>query len=207
MSQLSGIYDSDVIQPVAKIKENLSIWTTGQWSHFRIDYLEPIPPGPASTVDMVAAAGLTTLAANAAIAKRVVAILQLNDTELLHVRFEPIENVEGVIWEQSGQAKFNSRSIHARVDRNTRQRDPHLVTTTFWILGANRDMQLEVRNPMAVATPLARFIFWGYRALLSAWDFSKYPDDVKAALKVGDVEVVRKIMGATTWLPAEGRQA
>lgn len=207
MAQLSGIYDSDPIQGIAKIKENLSIWTLGQWSHFVIEYQEPMPPGPASTRDMVAAAGVTTIAAGGTLARRVVDVLQLIEMEFLHIRWEPIENVEGLVWEQAGQQKLASRNIHSRVDRRTRSWDPNLSTTTFFILGRDRDMNLEVRNPMAYALPAARFIFWGNRMILKEHDLTGLSPDDKTKLKQGDLETVRRIIGLTTWVPAEGRAA
>ncbi len=205
MPQLSGIYDSAPIQPIARIKDNLSILTLGKWEHYIIDYQEPLPPGPASQVEMVSASGATTIAANGTIQKRIVTVLQLDDLEFLHVRFEPLVPVEGLIWEQSGTEKFHAKNVHARVDRYTRQYDPYLATTTFFVLGINRDMNLEVRNPLGYALPIAPFQFWGYRMVLTAWDFTGISTSDLKALKAGNVETVRHYIGPTTWLPAEGR--
>jgi len=184
MPQLSGIYDSEPIQPVAKIKENLSIWTVGKWEHYNIDFIEPIPRSSPTMVEMVTVSGSTTIGANGTINKQVVSILQLSELEFLHLRWEPIDDVEGVLWEQAGTGKFVTRSVHARVTRFTGARDPYLATTTFFILGRDRDMNLEVRNPNPVALPQARFVFWGYRYLLTQLD---------------------KEPAVTTYLPAEGR--
>ena len=93
------------------------------------------------------------------------------------------------------------------MDSNTRQWDRHLSTTTFWVLGLNRDMNLEVRNRTAFAQPIARFIFMGYRMLLKAYDLSALTTNEKRAMTRGDKEVVAKIIGPTTWVQAEGRQA
>lgn len=226
---LSGIYDSEFIQPVARVKDNLSIWTQGKYSHYKVEYIEPMPPGPALMVEMVTASGLTTLAAGAAIAKRVVAILQLNENEFLHLRWFPLDNAEGVIWEVSGQQKFASRNVHSRVDPRIREWDPTLATTTFFILGENHDMNLEVRNPMGYATPLARFQFFGNKSILNPYDLNALAanyvaklaqentgntsyrppsaSDIAGKLREGDEETVRRIIGQTTWLPAEGRAA
>lgn len=183
MPMISGIYDGGVIAPVAKIKENLSIWTVGQWSHYQIEYIEGLPWSSPMTVEMVTASGATTIAANGTIAKQVVAILQLADHELMHLRWQPIDDMEGVLWEQSSQGRFVARAVHARVDLLTAVRDPYLATTTFFILGRNRDMNLEVRNPAPVARALARFAFFGYRYVLKP--ISQTPTH-------------------TTYLPAEG---
>lgn len=206
MPALSGIYDSAFLQPVARIKENISI-LQDKWLHYIVEYSEPIVPGPASIVEMVALAGLTSLAANATIAKRVVPILQVYSNELLHVRWFPLDNVEGVIWELAGQQKLASRNIHSRTDRRVLQWDPTLATTTFFIQGELLDMNLEVRNPMQYATPLARFVFFGNRMLLTPVDLTGLDENQKRKLGDGDKDTVRSIIGPTTWLPARGRQA
>jgi len=210
-----SIYCSGPIRPVVKIRENMSIWTGGAWEHYRAEFIEPMPRSTPLVVEMVTASGATLLAAGATIAKRVVAILQLNGLELLHLRWEPLDNVEGVLWEQSGTGRFQSRGAVARVDRNTVTRDPYLSTTTFFIIGRDRDMNLEVRNPMRYATPTARFQFWGYRYMLKAIvdeAVANLPETgpltkarARAALRAGDLDVVKRLIGATTWLPAEGR--
>jgi len=202
MFESAGIYDPGPIKPVVQIKENLSVWTLGKWEHYRVDFIEPMPRSTPMQVEMVVASGATTLAANGTIAKRVVAALQLNGDEFFHLRWEPIDNVEGVLWEQAGTGRYQGRSAMARVDRSTKLYDPYLATTTFWILGRDRDMNLEVRNPMGYATPTARFAFWGYRYLLTELEI---PQSEKAAVNRGDLDAVRRAIGATTWLPAEGR--
>lgn len=191
MPMMSGIYDGGVIAPVCKIKENISVWTVGQWSHFTVEFIEGLPWSSPMTVDMVTASGATTIAANGTIAKQVVNILQLADNELMHLRWQPLDDMEGVLWEQSSQGRFVARAVHARVDLLTAARDPNLATTTFFILGRNRDIALEVRNPQPVAKALARFVFFGYRYVLSPVD---------AATKNG-IENGRL---RTTYLPAEG---
>ena len=203
----SGIYAPGPIKPIVKIRENISVWTLNAWEHYRAEFIEPMPKGAAMTVDMVAVAGTTTLAANATIAKRLLGVLQLNAGEFLHLRWEPIDNVEGVLWEQAGQGRSISRGVQARVDRSTKGYDPYLATTTFWILGRDRDMNLEARNPMGYAIPTARFAFWGYRYILTSAVPAAASELDKAALKAGDMDTVRRVIGATTWVPAEGRAA
>lgn len=183
MSTVANIYDNGPISPIAKIKENLSIWTLGKWLHYQIENIEPLPRSTPMIVEMVLASGATTILANGIIAKQVVPILQLSDLEFTHLRWEPIDDVEGVLWEQAGTGRFVTRSVHARVTRFTGIRDPYLATTTFWILGRDRDMNLEVRNPNPVPLPQARFAFWGFRYMLKS--LAGQPSQ-------------------TTWVPAEG---
>lgn len=193
MGLLSGIYDTGPIAPVAKIKENLSIWTLGQWSHNRIEFIEPIPWSSQMVVEMVVASGATTLAANGTIAARIPAILLLNASNFLHLRWQPLDDVEGVLWEQASVGRFVTRGVHSRVTMFTAERDPYLATTTFFIMGKDRDPQIEVRNPNPVALATARFIFWGYRYILKTWDD---PMMIKA---------IEEGRTPSTWVPAEGR--
>ncbi len=191
MALLSGIYDSGPIAPVAKIKENLSLWTVGKWAHYQIANMEPMPSSSPMIVEMVTASGATTIAANGTVTKRIVAILQPRELELLHLRWEPLDDVEGVLWEQAGTGRFVARQVHARVTRFTAFRDPYLSTTTFFILGMQRDMNLEVRNPNPVALPLARFVFFGFRYKLTILDKA-----ISDAIEAGRI--------ASTYLPVEG---
>lgn len=164
--EVANIYDNGPISPFARIKDNISVWSENQWLHWNINYMEPVPRSSPMMIDMVAQSGATQIAANGIIAAIVVPALQMNKEELLHLRWEPIDDVEGVLWELPGHARFNPRGAHARVSLMTGVRDPYLATTTFYILGQNKDMNLEVRNPLPVVQFMARFVFFGYRYLL-----------------------------------------
>lgn len=182
--EVANIYDNGPISPIVKIKQNLAIWSEEKWMHWKVDYIEPIPRSSPFMVDMVAAAGATVIAANGIIAKRLVAFLLMNKDELLHLRWEPLDDIDGRLYEQPAAARFNPRGGHARVSKFTAERDPYLATTTFWILGPNKDMNLEAVNPNPIAWPLARFAFFGFRYILTS--LPSEPAD-------------------TTWLPAQGR--
>jgi len=166
MSEVANLYDNGPISPIAKIKQNVTIWSENRWMPFQIAYIEPIPRCASFTVDMVAASGATSIPAGGTITKRLVQFLLMNKDEMLHLRFEPIDDVECRLWELSEMARFAPRGGHARVSKFTCTRDPYLATTTFWILGPNKDIQLEVLNPDPVIIPLARVAFWGYRYML-----------------------------------------
>ena len=221
MSELSGIYDAGPITPVCRIKENLAIWTTNIWDYYKVDFIEGIPRSSQTVVEMITASGRTNLAANAPIPKIGLAPLLLNEGEFLHLRFEPLDDVEGILWEQPSQGRLATRAIQARVSLYSWQMDPDSAATTFFILGRDRLMNLEVRNPNAVMIFVARFVFWGYRYLVEHISVS---DKVRAylqrvepeaaetrvetlltSLKVGDEQIAKAVLGPTTWLPAEGK--
>lgn len=186
MSEVANLYDNGPISPICKIKQNLTIWTSNKWLNYRVEYIEGLPRSSQMMVDMVALSGAATIGANGTVGKSLLAILRLAESEFMHLRWEPVDDMEGILWEQSSQGRFSARAVQARVTPFTSLRDPYLATTTFWILGKDRDMNLEVRNPNPVALPLARFVFFGYRYLLEP---------------IGEIPRGEQ----TTYVPAEGR--
>ncbi len=198
------------IAPAAQIRQNVSIWTQQVWEHYNIDFIEGMPLGSQSIIDMVNAAGVTTIAANGTLAKRVITQLRVNMNEMLHLRWHPIEALEGILWEQPNKSRNESRALASRVDFRSGEQDPHYAATTFFILGigqGDRDFNLEVRNPQGFAYPMARFQFWGYRYILKPIDLSRLNATDKTAMKNGDPETIKRVLGATTFIIAEGKQA
>ncbi len=216
--EVGNIYDNGPLSLIARIKDNISVYTAKKWYHYQVAYAEPWPRSSPLRVDIVALSGATTIAANGTIAKRLIPILQITDGEMFCLRFEPLDDVELVIWEQSGTGRFNSRNAQARVDMATGLRDPYLASTTFFVMGYQRDMNLEVFNPNPVALNQARAQFRGYRYVLDdivpdltgLVDQNGRPDKKKqenivGLLAAGDKATVAQYIGPTTWLPAEGR--
>jgi len=216
--EVANIYDNGPLSLVARIKDTISAYTAKKWTHYQVAFAEPWPRSSPLRVDLVALAGATTIVANTNITKRLVPLLQVTDGEMLCVRFEPLDDVEGVVYEQSGTGRFNSRNNHARVDMATCLRDPYLASTTFFIMGYQRDMNLEAFNPNPIALNQARFQFQGYRYVLdeispdltgivdqSGRADKKKQDDIIRLLAAGDKATVAQFIGPTTWLPAEGR--
>jgi len=187
MSDISGIYDNGPISPVCKIKENICAWTELKWQPFRVEFTEGIPRSRPFVVDMVQLAGAGNIPANGAINQQLLAILRPAAKELLHLRFEPLDDVEGLLWEQSAMTRFNPKGARARVSMFSSAMDPYLASTTFFVMGGlgDKDMNLEVRNPNAIALPMARFAFWGVRYVL---------------------DTLPSVPANAVYLPAEGRQ-
>ncbi len=210
--ELSGIYDSGPMQPVFRPKDTVAILSRGEYRYFIVDYQEGIPPSPASIVDFVPLAGLAVIAANATIQKQAVAALALNSLEFVHFRWEPIDFVEGILWQLGSTLRMTTRGITARVNRFMRAWDPWCALTTFFILGDNLDVAIEVRNPLPVALPAARFQFWGDRSSLkelaipdSKCEAARKDPELPAKLKRGDRDTVKNYFGPVTWIPAEGK--
>jgi hypothetical protein len=132
-----------------------------------IEYIEPIVPGSAMVQDF------GPIAAGATLANAIVGILRLDDNNLLQVRWRPLDDVEGVLWLQRGQAKFTIKYVTSRVTLFTGASDPAWATTQFWVLGKDRDPYVEVRNNTAYSYGQSRFAFWGYRYILRPSDGNK----------------------------------
>lgn len=166
-NNLYNIYDSGPIAPVCRIGENIAAWTEMKWKYYKVEFIEPIPRSQQYMVDALVTSGVTTLAANGILQAQLLTILQMHKDEMFHVRWEPIDDIEGELFELSAVSRNNMRGGQSRVDLFTKTYDPYLATTTFWVLGENKDAQIETRNPNPVAIFTARFAFWGYRYILA----------------------------------------
>lgn len=172
--EVANIYDNGPISPICKIKENLALYLGpgAGYKPYRVDYIEPIPASSPFIVDMVAlqiaGGGAVTIPANGQVAHRLVNALQQNEQDLLHLRWEPLDDMEGSLFELASAPRFQVKGGQARVTPFTREYDPWLATTTFWILGElNKDVNIAANNPQGVAQPTARFQFFGYRYVVT----------------------------------------
>lgn len=171
MSEISGIYDNGPISPIAKIHQDLGILTEGSYRYFHINYMEGLPRSRPLIIDMVALNNAANIPAYSPLNAQVVRALQPggNDKmkELLHLRWEPLDDVEGNLFELNNQGRFSAQGVFASVTRFSRDQDPWLAATTFFVLGINKDATIQAYNPNGVALPRARFVFWGYRLLVT----------------------------------------
>ncbi len=204
--ELSGIYDSGPMQPVFRVKDTVAVLSQGKYRFLIIDQQEPYPASRQTIVDMLSIApAVTSIAASGGtVVKRVVQILQVNTNELIHMRFEPVDNIQGALYQPSGVSKFHPANLMCRVDRTTRHRDPYLSSTTFFVLGEKEDVNLETFNPMGVALPQARFQFWGDRNVVSDVELKGIGQDDLNLMQKGHRETVKKYLGVVTWVPAQG---
>lgn len=168
MSFVANLYDNGPISPIAQIKENLAIYTDKRYVGYEIQNIEPIPRSGPFTVDLLVIAQVTQIAAFGNVAQQIFQVIQVNENELLHARWFPLDDVEGQLFELGNMPRFNPRGGQARTTLLTEQYDPYLATATFWVLGGlgNKDAQIGAYNPQARAQTQARFAFFGYRYFL-----------------------------------------
>lgn len=169
--EVANLYDNGPISPVAQIDEHLTILTENNiWQTFQVLFIEGIPRSRPMMIDLVALNAAANIPAYTALAVQFVQAIQPagNDKarELLHLRWEPLDDVEGMLYEQA-PARYSPRGAQATVTMYTALRDPYLATVTFFVIGVNRDARIGAYNPNPVALPRARFVFWGERYIVA----------------------------------------
>ena len=172
--EISGIYDNGPIAPIAKIHENLGILTEGAYRYFNIDYIEGLPRSRPFIIDLVALNNAANIGAYTQLTAQLVTAIRPGGSdkmkEFIQLRWEPIDDVEGFLFELNNQGRYSAAGVFASVTRFSRDLDPFLAATTFFVLGVNKDATIGAYNPNAVALPRARFIFQGYRYLVTPLD-------------------------------------
>jgi hypothetical protein len=170
MPIVGNLYDSGPISPIAQIKEHLAIWTDKKYVGFQVENIEPIPRSGPYTIDLLVVAQVVNVAAFGTVQQNILPALQVNQNELFHARWFPLDDLEGQLFELGNMPRYNPRGGQARTTLLTDEYDPYLATTTFWVLGGpgNKDAQIGAYNPQAIAQTQARFAFFGFRYILSA---------------------------------------
>ena len=110
--EVANIYDNGPISPVARIMENLAILTEGQYRFFNIYDIEGYPRSRPLMVDMVALNNAANIPAYTQLTAQLVRALQPggNDKmkEFLHLRWEPLDDVEGFLFEPANQGRLSA---------------------------------------------------------------------------------------------------
>lgn len=143
------------------IKQNLAVWSMGRWQYYNVDYIEPLPG--ASSVSTI---NYGAVAASSSVAITELTQFDVDEHQLLQLRFYPIDDIEVRLWEARSQSRFSARSIQARATPLTRRDDPDLLTTEFNVLGRDRNAFIEVINNNPYALTRSRVVFLARRYIL-----------------------------------------
>jgi len=169
--EVANIYDNGPISPIAKIHENIGVLTEGSYQYFNLDYMEGLPRSRPLMIDFVALTVSANIPPYTSLTARAVQALNPGGSdkqkEFLHFRFEPIDDVEGNLFELNNMGRFSALGVFASVTKFSRDTDPWLAATTFFTIGVNKEATISAYNPNAVALLRARFVFWGYRYLVT----------------------------------------
>ena len=198
----------DFMPKIVSEKQNIAVWSQGRWMYYNVDYIEPLPASGQTIVDFLALSGGSSLAAGAQIALQDVTTFQVDEHQLLQLRFQPIDDIELTLWETRSQGKFATRGVHCRVSLMTRGLDPHFASSEFNVLGRDRDPFISVDNVSAYALEQARALFYGRKYILQPLLHVKETIDQTGVLRVASFnpekpDVLTPL--AMTYCNAEGR--
>ena len=175
----------DYYKPIAKMGENLLVWSGNAWHGYVIDYQEHLPLASPSIIDFGA------VAASGTVASSLVASLQLELGYLIQMWMKPLDDIEIVLWLVQGQQRFRIRDTGFRVSIFTGIDDPHWLTTEFAAIGTIHDPYLEIRNPSAYALATSLIAFWGNKYIIKKADVK-----LEAAMLSGDKPASRIVAEA-----------
>lgn len=191
------------MEPHILPKQNIAVWSQGRWQHFNADYIESIPASSQTVVNLGA------IAASGTIAQTELTTFDVDEHQLLQLRWYPLDDVEGILWLTRSQGKFATRGVQSRVTHMSRAADPYLATTEFNILGRDRNAFVEVRNRSAYALGQARFLFWGYKYVLQPLKniYEDYDESgvLRAYIRKQGPNGMTAVPLACTFVNAEGR--
>lgn len=149
------------MEPRLKVGDYVAVFTQGAMLYHQVLYREGIPRSSPTTINFGA------VAANGTVAKALALAMQMDENQLLQARLTPLDDIEIVPWELQSQGRFALRNIQARVSLFTKEHDPDLETTEMFVMGSQRDLYLEIRNPTGYALGQSRVAFWGHRYILT----------------------------------------
>lgn len=205
--QVARVYDPGPIQPVVEWGHNLGVFVQADWLFYRVSHVEGLPPSRQLTQDLGAVNN------NASTGETEVTVVRAQDGNLLHVRALPLDEVELDFFHgRSTGGRHTTYSTKARVSPQTANADPHLATTTMFVLGNQRSIYANAYNDSGYDLGQSRVKFWGWRYRLDP-----LPDRVTSALRkhisgveleAGEGELIRVggPYGRVTLIPAEGRE-
>ena len=154
----------DPYKPIAKMGENLLVWSQGNWHGYTIAYHERLPLASPSIVDFGA------VAASGTVNSSLVNSLQLASGYLIQMWMKPLDDLEIVLWLQRGTQKFQIRDTGFRVSLLSGIDDPQWLSTEFAAIGTIHDPYIEIRNPSAYALVTSLVAFWGNKYLVTKAD-------------------------------------
>lgn len=182
-------------------KQNLAVWSMGRWHYYNVDYTEPMPLSTQSIVDF----GAQTAGARDALTE--LTVFDVDEHQLLQLRFFPLDDVEARLWLTRSQGKFTARGLHAEVSLMTRGVDPYFETTEFNILGRDRNAFFEVRNVGDYTLAQGRLQFWGHKYILRPLQNIVEKLDATGVIRPYVQEGQSLVPLHTSYTSAEGRQS
>lgn len=158
---IQGAYDA---WPALDEQDVVVVYTSGTRKPYRVEYVEPLP------ASVPLRQNLGAVNAGATVQKVLITGIQLNDNVLLQCRIKPIDDIDLLLFLQQGTAKFWIRNSQATVNLFTQIVDPEWKTTTFFVMGRDKDLYVQVNNVTQYNLVQSRLQVWGWRANVTPLD-------------------------------------
>ena len=157
--------DVFVFEPFASVGEVVGILTTeGSWIYRVISYAEPLPPSEEGMIKDFGA-----IENNGTKELQAVELVKMRSNELGQFRFEVLDNIKVSVWQPKGAARFQSKETIAWVTPLTKQKDPTMKMTEFFVYKTDT-VYFTVKNDSGEDLTKSRIQFYGWRFVLEDWE-------------------------------------
>jgi len=154
-----------VFEPFASVGEVVGILTTeGSWIYRVISYAEPLPPSEEGMIKDFGA-----IENNGTKELQAVELVKMRSNELGQFRFEVLDNIKVSVWQPKGAARFQSKETIAWVTPLTKQKDPTMKMTEFFVYKGD-GVFFTVKNDSGEDLTKSRIQFYGWRFVLEDWE-------------------------------------
>ncbi len=197
-------YAPGLLAPAVRAGQNLGILTQGAYRFFRVLFVEGVPASPETTQN------LGSIAANTTGSSTEITVVDAQEGNLIQTRMEVLDDFEAQVSQVLASGRFTTFTQHVRVTPFLRGVDPHLSTTTMFVLGNTRSIFVTPTNPTDYAIGQSRLRFWGWRFVLDRLTSEQESVLGKVILNEDskeDRDALRDMgIRAVTLVPAEGRE-
>lgn len=187
--------------PAMQENDVLVVWVQSAYVPMRVTFVEGLPPSTPLRQNLGA------INTGATIQATLITGVQIDDNQLLQLRFRPLDDVNLLLWHQRGQANFWVRNAAAQVSLHTGLYDPTWRSSTFWVYGKDKDPYIEARNTTDYNLGQCRVQMWGWRAITERlpWSINLVQ---RTIVGDGNQPLLASPFNGNPirWIAAEGRQ-
>ena len=192
------LYYPGPIAPVAKVGQNMGVWTNNTYRFFRILFIEGLPGSPQLVQDIGA------VNANSVSTETRITVVDAPEGSIVHCRCAPLDDIEFEVSEIKASKRFVANSQIARVSLFNAAFDPYWALTTMFVLGNMQSIYVTAYNNTDYNEAKSRLKFWGLRYTIDRLDPQTELMFQKALISGNSGELDSRGLRATI-VPAMGR--
>jgi hypothetical protein len=170
------------LKPLGGINQNILVWHTAAWVLYKIRLMEALPPSRPLKIDFGA------IGAVAAVQNQSLQLItEMDEMQLGHYRFAPLEDLEITVNQPQADGRFTNHNAQAIITLQTRLFDPESALSELMVFRQEWPF-FTVRNPLAFAIASSPVMFWGFKYMVREIARSANPD-APEILKAGYVSI------------------